>query len=1664
MKNPRIRTIGLAVLLVAVVPVASDQAMDATCNATGSLAGGIADPVNGDEAFFKMVNPGANIMLLLDSSGSMANLPQCGDSDWSTGGSTSTTNACGTPRIPVPATPANTVVAAVNGTCLPATDTNSATWGCLNGSTAAACTGLTWMENVAPQTAYADPGYGGNQATDDMYDCPPWGNGGTGCTTRCSGDSCLYDPNAYYTPGHWQFDSPTRWRDGSNTLINAATGTDDGCYLRDGTGTLILDPKDSTSKIPLPGCSSCMSTHGFFFYSARYYRNYSSSSQTYSSATSIGPTALFRGTFLSANPPKVVTARQVVKKLLWMTQDTTVGRFDQVRFGLTKFNSSSTAGQLISGVVPTLSVLNAGYSKAAYRAARNPMIQYVNNGANNFATGSTPVGKALLNIGQYFSQQADTSNVSYFNYTSSASPSKTTWGSNYTNSAFVPVDADHCAVCFPACQKNTVIIVTDGSPNETEGSSNFPNNILNDSKITADYNTWCPHTCDSAGVPGTGTGHNQLCCQDVSGNDPTVPRVADWLHRYNLWPTKSASSAVTLTTYAVGFGLAPGDAVNTLKAIGKMGGGDSYNAQNASDVANALDLFVSKASTDETSFAAPAVDTLQTNQSSTSDAFLSRFKPNSTNLWEGHVFQAALFDEFANGCDPKQPPTGGPQVNCGTTANPIWVDPDLDGATTTTAGVTTAVCNKVFLVDKSCIPIGENVTLGGFFQLDTNGAISNTPANLPWDAGQVLSDCSYVSKGYRSAAESTNLAQCSGATPRNIFTYLPNTGGVLTKTPFTTANVATLQPYLSIDPTWCTGLLTSISYSPLPSTQAAQLTECARQIIYFVRGYDIFNLNGTGCRGPGHPSNLSACGTGKGGERDRPLDTRSPPLAWKLGDIFHSPPVAARIPADILTCDLGYDGQCVTTLHSPSNLPSQTPIKSDYTDANGNHITAWDRYRLDNSTRHRVAIVGANDGMLHGFDAGVVDTSVTPDALGNQPYLDGTGEELWAFIPPDLLPKLWRLVKNGNMSDHQYMVDGPTMVRDVWVDGSGAGQLLDGVKQSDEFHTIAVISERSGGTQFTALDITDPTTPTMLWTFPQPRSEEAKYMSLSWTDFSARPPPIGPVRLALSGSAATTQDPTARGWEERWIVMLNGGYDPTLVRGRAVFMVDAWTGQTIWRVTDDDMKTGGVNDLGFGSGTAMFPVPGAVALLDIGDTRRASFDADGFFDTATWGDMGGNLWTARFYNPGLVGTNGRVTNWFAARTFEQSRVTGGAQNAKTRQPFFSMTANSYESTSRTLRTFIGSGNREQLMQQGATCTQDNLLGCCQAGCTVSGTYAENFAGTCGWTSTFACDSSGNMSHAAVTASPAACGTSQTTCASSATPFQATATVSVSACPGGATARTSTGTISCNSSGTCSSDQSTPAFTNIGFGTVGVTSSTQPATRFFGIWSYGRDTAKMFSDLAGAKLFDANRFTDSPSYTASCSGPRGSTCVLVDTTAATVSYDPSVAGSFTVTGNQATVDDAGWTYSYQGGSEKTGAGATVIIGCTAWSGFIPTNASGGTNTCSGTVGNVTATSYLSDFVTGVPSPSCGYQDAVNNRYNRLTTQTTTAPPNTANMRVVINASGQVEYSALQLLPGSGPSNKALATRSQVLEPIYWLEVPRDLHNCRHDPALSASTCQ
>ncbi|HEX8537132.1 MAG TPA: pilus assembly protein PilY, partial [Cystobacter sp.] len=253
-------------------------------------------------------------------------------------------------------------------------------------------------------------------------------------------------------------------------------------------------------------------------------------------------------------------------------------------------------------------------------------------------------------------------------------------------------------------------------------------------------------------------------------------------------------------------------------------------------------------------------------------------------------------------------------------------------------------------------------------------------------------------------------------------------------------------------------------------------------------------------------------------------------------------------------------------------------------------------------------------------------------------------QELWAFIPPDLLPKLGMMI-NG----HEYFVDGTPMVRDIWADGDGSQP---GVKEAEEFHTLAIIAERSGGQRFLALDVTDPLE--MLkpdgkpfrWMFPNACDPEAATMGQSWANFAPKPPPIGPVRIAASN---------ARGWDERWVTLLNGGYSADLSRGRGVYMVDAWTGQKLWAAEAKRGTSATGQDYKDEVLHRMMPVVAAPALVDLGKAADIRMDMDGFFDTLVVGDLGGQVWTFRFHTPGTPGNGGLMSNWYGARSLEIAR-------------------------------------------------------------------------------------------------------------------------------------------------------------------------------------------------------------------------------------------------------------------------------------------------------------------------------------------------------------------------------------------------------------------------
>ncbi|HSC67715.1 MAG TPA: PilC/PilY family type IV pilus protein [Cellvibrio sp.] len=89
--------------------------------------------------------------------------------------------------------------------------------------------------------------------------------------------------------------------------------------------------------------------------------------------------------------------------------------------------------------------------------------------------------------------------------------------------------------------------------------------------------------------------------------------------------------------------------------------------------------------------------------------------------------------------------------------------------------------------------------------------------------------------------------------------------------------------------------------------------------------------------------------------------------------------------------------------------------------------------------------VGSNDGMMHAFNA-------------------ANGEELFAYIPRGAYSKLAEVSKPGYV--HQYIVDGPMYVGDVYFDSNNDG--VDG-----EWRTIVAGTLGYGGKGAYALDVTD---------------------------------------------------------------------------------------------------------------------------------------------------------------------------------------------------------------------------------------------------------------------------------------------------------------------------------------------------------------------------------------------------------------------------------------------------------------------------------------------------------------------------------------------------------------------------------------------------------------
>jgi len=270
--------------------------------------------------------------------------------------------------------------------------------------------------------------------------------------------------------------------------------------------------------------------------------------------------------------------------------------------------------------------------------------------------------------------------------------------------------------------------------------------------------------------------------------------------------------------------------------------------------------------------------------------------------------------------------------------------------------------------------------------------------------------------------------------------------------------------------------------------------------------------------------------------------------------------------------------------------------------------------------RNGVVYAGANDGMLHGFDAG--------QGKSDQP---GDGHEVMAYVPRGLLPALHGNTFANADYAHRFWVDGSPFSGDAQLSAPSAG--TDSTSNPGNWGTVLVGTLGAGGPGYFVLDVTNPS----LFS----AANANKLVLLDATDPSqidpAALPYIGhqfspPVMEMYSNNQSaqimqinTNQTITINGKPQpvEWAVIMGNGYNSA--SGLPVLLVQS--------LTQKDAS----------GRLRLYTVPATCTAANINDCKNAGnglsaprpidVDGNGTADIVYAGDLMGNLWKFDISNP-----------------------------------------------------------------------------------------------------------------------------------------------------------------------------------------------------------------------------------------------------------------------------------------------------------------------------------------------------------------------------------------------------------------------------------------------
>jgi type IV pilus assembly protein PilY1 len=335
------------------------------------------------------------------------------------------------------------------------------------------------------------------------------------------------------------------------------------------------------------------------------------------------------GTYSLYRRARIDAAKDILREVICQ-----VNAAGTVRFGIAQFRTASGGGGNGGYVAVPINDYNVAGAPNVYtlNTVTKSHAQHLDAAIAALDTDSyTPLAESLFQIYSYFYGRAVTERPApRVSGTFPAYQYRTTFDG--PQSASGPPTVPGSPVQWD-CQKNFVVIITDGEPtfdnfvaasptSSAVGFSSFVN-LIGDYNVDGENETVIPASCN--------------CQSDTFSGTLYLDDVAKFMHDKDFRPDMANPNGIpqTIDVYTVGFATIP-FANALLQKTATVGGGQFYTSTNPEQLANDIVDAVSDIVRKSQSFTAATVPAART--SSGGMFYTSRFVPsNLDGFWEGHL-------------------------------------------------------------------------------------------------------------------------------------------------------------------------------------------------------------------------------------------------------------------------------------------------------------------------------------------------------------------------------------------------------------------------------------------------------------------------------------------------------------------------------------------------------------------------------------------------------------------------------------------------------------------------------------------------------------------------------------------------------------------------------------------------------------------------------------------------------------------------------------------------------------------------------------------------------------------------------------------------------------------------------------------------------------------